>query len=157
MDCVAICGERVPRQVVAASHRLEQSSIRRKYGSKLRVSVGSRFGLSSGDGQVVNHPALVPAALVVNHKQIRDVGEHVDERARIAGICGQAWLWFQYYANGADVRQFAICTRDRQHGCFIEAGNSGSEDIGLKTLGVEHVDCIIDDRLHQQLEWVAGN
>src|SRR5256885_159003 len=101
MDWVAVCRERASRHVVAASHRLEQSTIGGKNGSKLRVSVGPRFGLGARDGQVVDHPALVPPALVVDHEQIRDVSEHVDERTRIVGIGGQAWLWFQYYANAA--------------------------------------------------------
>ena len=68
-------------------------------------------------GEVVDHPPLVPAALVVDDEQRIDVGEDIDEGLRIVGIGRQTRLRLEDDADGADRRKPAIGPGDRQlHG-----------------------------------------
>jgi len=60
---------------------------------------------TGGDAQVVDHPSLVPAALVVDDEQAREIGEHVDEGADVVRIGGQVRLGLDDHPHGTDRRQ----------------------------------------------------
>src|SRR5947209_12244493 len=88
----AIYGEGMAGNIVARADLRQIGSILGKQHAELGMIISACFAVYRSDLLVVNHPSLVPAALVVDHKQVRDVREHVDEGARIVGICRQTGL-----------------------------------------------------------------
>src|SRR5882757_325125 len=60
--------------------------IRGRHRAKLRMAVlAGRRDL--GDGEVMDHPALVPAGFVVDDKESGNIREDIDERSTVLGIC----------------------------------------------------------------------
>src|SRR2546425_12425710 len=77
---IAVSGESVARDVVAAAYGLELGGIRLQDGAELGMAVGPWRVVDGSHGHVMDHPPLIPAALVVDDEQSVDVGEYVDER-----------------------------------------------------------------------------
>jgi hypothetical protein len=75
-------GKDVTRHIIPGTHPREELGIALGYRSELRVPVFARRG-DVGNSDVVDHPPFVPATLVVDDEQRRDVGEHIVERARV--------------------------------------------------------------------------
>ena len=97
----AVAGEDMSRHVVAGPHLLQNLGIALGNRSELRVAVRAR----SGDGwhrDVMDHPALIPAALVVDDEQGGNVGEDIVEGARIVGIGRKPGFGLERNAHGAD-------------------------------------------------------
>ena len=69
--------EDVPRYIVARAHLFEDRRVALGDSSELRMAVGARR-CDLGNGDVVDHPPFIPAALVVDDQQWRDVGENID-------------------------------------------------------------------------------
>jgi hypothetical protein len=67
------------------------------------VAVGAWRG-DGGDRDVVDHPPFIPAALVVDDEHWGNIGENIDERARIRGIGRKTGLGLQDDADGAERR-----------------------------------------------------
>jgi hypothetical protein len=101
----AIGREEVAGHVVAA--RRERRRIGTGHGAECGVAVGPRIG-DRRDDEVVDHPALVPAGLVVDDEKAGDIREDVDERSGIAGIGRQSGLRLERDAHRADRRQTAV-------------------------------------------------
>jgi hypothetical protein len=80
-----IYGENISLHVVACAHFLEDLGIGVGNRPELRMAVPARRG-GGWDCDVVDHPAFIPAALVVDHEHWGDVGKDIDESARIVGI-----------------------------------------------------------------------
>jgi len=97
---VAVSREDMAGNIVTAPQRLQRFGIGGGDGSELRVpaSIPSRRS-NVRHCDVMDHPAFIPAAFVINNKQTRDVGEHVDERLWIIRISWQSRLWFEHDAN----------------------------------------------------------
>ena len=68
MDRVAIDGEHVARHVVAVSHPLENCSVSGQDGAKPGMAIATRCHIDGRYGQIMNHPALIPAAFVIDDK-----------------------------------------------------------------------------------------
>jgi hypothetical protein len=62
---LAVDGENISLHVVTATDSLQDLGVAVGKRSELRVAVGARLG-DGGDGDVVDHPTFIPAALVVD-------------------------------------------------------------------------------------------
>ena len=82
----------------------------------------------------MNHPSLIPAALVVDDEQRVDVGEDIDERLWVRGIGGQSGLWLQHQAHRTHRRQSAIRPGGRQLHWSLTPGNVVVKTFGSKPL-----------------------
>ena len=89
--------------------------------------------------QVMNHPAFVPAALVVDDEQAGDIGKNIDERANIVRIGRQTRFRLHHDANGTDRRQTAIRAGRREHRLIVYAGERLGENVRLETICTEQV------------------
>jgi len=69
--------------------------------SELRVPIGARLG-NGGDGDVMDHPPFIPAALIVDDEQRGNVSEDIVKGTRICWIGRKPRLGFQHDADGAD-------------------------------------------------------
>jgi hypothetical protein len=85
--------EDVARHIGARPHSLEDIGIALGDRSELRVTVLSRSRYV-GNRDVVDHPPFIPAALVVDNKQRRDVRKDVVEGARIVRVSRQPGFGF---------------------------------------------------------------
>ena len=139
MNGLAVHGEDMARHIIAGSHCREDLGIRRENRAELGVAVLARIGIDRCDHKVVDHPTLVPAALVVDDEQSGNIGEDVDERSGIPGIGGQAGLGLERDPHGADRRQPAVAARGGQLRLIVDAGDPGGEDVRLKAGGVQQV------------------
>jgi len=104
----AVRGERGAWNVIAGSHFFQFGRIGRQNRVELGVAIFARSRVHTAHGEVVNHPTLVPAALVVDDEQWIDVSEDIDEGVRIVGIGGQARLGLEDEADRADRRRSTI-------------------------------------------------
>jgi hypothetical protein len=88
----------------------------------------------------VNHPAFVPAGLVVDDEQTRQVGPDIDESFHVVRVGRQAGLGLQRHAHGTDRRQLVIGGIGRRGDCVIvDAREDGREDVRLESRGIEQV------------------
>ena len=86
MRIVAIRREEGAGDIVSGPLHFELGSVCRKNGAELRMSVHPRLAVHGSNPEVVNHPALIPPAFVIDDEQTRHVREDVNERFRIVGI-----------------------------------------------------------------------
>src|SRR5260221_273961 len=100
--------------VIATSHCLKSGGIRGENCSKLRMAIFTWRSIHTRNGEVVDHPAFVPAAFIVDYKHRIDVGEDVDEGTRVVRIGREPGLRFQDYTHGADRGHPAVRAGDRQ-------------------------------------------
>jgi len=98
----------------------------------LRMAIFARSRIHSGHGEVVNHPTLIPAALVVDDKHSGDVSKHVDEGARVVRIGWETGLGFQHSSNCADGRKSAVTASDGQLRVIIYPWKYCREDVRFK-------------------------
>jgi hypothetical protein len=90
-------------------------------------------GLATAGTVMSCHPALIPAALVIDDEHRGNVSEDVDEGARIVGIGRQAGFGFQHDAHRADRGQSAISSGDGQlHVSVVHPGDYGGKDVGFR-------------------------
>ena len=82
---------------------------------------------------------LVPAALVVDHEQRRDVGEHIVERTGVVRVGRQPRLGLQHDAHRADRRQAAIADGYRQLDVIIHPGDYPSKNVRFEAGCVEQI------------------
>ena len=87
----------------------------------------------------MDHPAFVPAALIVDNEQSGNVGEDIDERSWIVGVGGKAGLRLEHDTNCADCGQAAIGAGDRQLCGVIDTGDKCRENIRFKPRCVEQI------------------
>src|ERR1700719_3653410 len=130
--------------VIAGSHFSQFVRIGRQNRTKLGVAIFARSRVDTGHGEVVNHPPLIPAALVVNDEQPRDVRKHVDESTGVVRIGRESRCGFQYDTYCADRRQSgrnisAIGAGDGQLHVVIDSWEDGRENIWLKTASIKKV------------------
>ena len=107
MRTLAVDREDVSCYVVAGTHSLQYLGVALGNRSELRVAVPARRG-DIGDGDVMDHPPFIPATLVVNDEQWRDVGEDIVEGAGVVWIGGKSGLGLQHHTHGAERGQSAI-------------------------------------------------
>ena len=129
---LAIRGEDVASHVVAGAHGRQRVGIGLQKRAELCVAVGAWSIIDGGDRQVVDHPSLVPPALVVDHEQPRDVREYVDERAHVVGIGRQARLGLQDHAHRANGGQAAVGSGRSEHRRVVDAGYQARERVRLE-------------------------
>ena len=134
----AVDGEDMSRHVVAGSHSLENLRVAGGDRSECRTTAGARRG-DQWDGDVVDHPPFIPATLVVDDEQRGDVGEHVVEGTWIIGIGRKPGLGLQDHTHGANRREPAVPSGDRQLNMIVHAGDDGREDIGFEAGRVQQV------------------
>jgi hypothetical protein len=87
----------------------------------------------------VDQPAFIPAGLVVNHEESRDIREDIDEGTCVVRIRRQPWLRFEHQAHCPNCRQAAIRTRGGWCYQVVNALEDGREDIRFKIGGIEKV------------------
>ena len=139
MRWIAVRGEDVARDVVVTAHCGQQVGIGPQNGAELRMAAGTRRVVDWRDCQVMNHPSFIPAALIVNDEQARDVGEYVDERPDVVGIRWQAWLRFKDYTDRANRGQAAIGARGGKHGSVVDARDDARKGVRLKSSRIQQV------------------
>src|SRR5215510_11479740 len=135
---LSVHGKGVAGNVVAASHGFKEGSVRRSDRAELRMAIVA-WGCDIDYIKVMDHPAFVPAALIVDNEQSGNIGEDVDKRSRVSGIGRKTGLGLQYDTNGADGGQAAIGASDRQLCGVIDTRDDGREDVGFKTGCIEQV------------------
>src|SRR5262249_47972766 len=91
---IAVHGKEVAGLIVMSAARANRDGIFWSDGPVLGAAVGSGWS-NTRNLQVVNHPSFIPPGFVVDHKQTGDVGEHVDGRPHILGICRQTCFRLQ--------------------------------------------------------------
>ena len=99
--------------------------------AELGMPIGARRG-DVRDGDIVDHPAFVPAALVVDHEQRRDVGKHIHKCVRVLRIGRQPGLGFEDDADGADGRQTAVSAGHGELHVVVDPGHDRGEHVWLK-------------------------
>src|SRR5437764_1397398 len=139
MGCVPIYGEVIARHVVPGSHRFKKCCVFRQDGPKLSVSIAAWLAADTRNLQIVNHPAFIPTAFIVDYKHIRDIGEYVDKRFGIIWVGGEAGLGFQDQAHGSYSGKTTIATSNCELHVVVDAGETGGEHIGLETRSVEKI------------------
>src|SRR5262245_57375914 len=88
----------------------------------------------------MNHPAFIPAALIVDHEEVGDICKYINESPRIVWICWQTRLWFHNQTYGTKSLQAAICfIRCCWSYAIIDPWKDGRKDIRLKPVCVEQV------------------
>jgi hypothetical protein len=102
VDRASVYSKDVTGNVIATPHFLQLGGIRRQNRTKLCMAICAWRRINTRNGEVVDHPTLVPATFVVNDKHWVDVGKHVDEGTRIVGIGRKAGFGFQHNPNCAD-------------------------------------------------------
>ena len=115
------------------------------------MAVRARCVVHRGNPQVMDHPPLVPAALVVNNEKPGDVGEDVDERLDVVGVGRQTRLGLQNHAYGAEGGQTAIGSSRGEHGGVVDSRYQAGERIGLEAGCVKQV--ILEELAGLGLEW----
>ncbi|ABF88336.1 putative lipoprotein [Myxococcus xanthus DK 1622] len=135
---LAIDGEEVAGHVVATSHLRQQCGVVRGDGPVDRAAVLARL-VDFRHAQVVNHPPLVPAALVVDDEKTRDVRDDVDERSRVIRVDREPLLGLQDEAHRSNRRKIAVGARGGEHRRVVDARDERGEDVGLEVVGVEEV------------------
>src|SRR5215510_15477561 len=100
-DRLSVHGKGVAGNVVAASHGFKGGGVRRSDRAELRMAIVA-WGRDIDYIKVMDHPAFVPAALIVDDEQSRNIGEDIDKCSRIVGICGKTGLGLQHDTNCAD-------------------------------------------------------
>src|SRR5262245_8920826 len=111
MRILAVDGEEVARNAVVSPHSGQLYGVRGRDLPELRTPLRVRRG-DIRHPQVVNHPPLIPATLVVDHEQAADVREDIDERAWIIGIAWQARLRLQSHAHRAESGEATVRSPD---------------------------------------------
>src|SRR5262249_35553462 len=89
--------------------------------------------------QIVNHPALVPAGLVVDYEKARDIREKINGGSNIVGTRGQACLWLQDDAHRADSWQLAVRPSRSRFGSIVNAWDYRSEHVWFETGSIEQI------------------
>ena len=84
------------------------------------------------NSDVVNHPPLIPTTFIVDNEHRGDVGEDIDEGARISGIGRKPGLGLQHDAHSADRLQPAVCPGDRKLRMVIDPGDPFGKYVGLE-------------------------
>src|SRR5258706_9196623 len=148
MHYIAIPGEDVSGSIIAASHPGERGGILCGNCAELRAaSIRSARG-DRRNYYVMNHPSLVPARFIVDDEQPGDIGEHIDECARVIGIGRQAGLGLKDHTHSANRRQIMIGSGGSRRDAVINARNCCSEDIGFEM-------CCIEKVVLKELTWVV--
>src|SRR5262245_54633184 len=112
---VAVHGKDLAGHVMVSAHRLEGSRISRCNGAELGAATRERRSHRC-NAQVMDHPAFVPTALVVDYKKATDIGEDIDEGAYVIWVRRKPRLGFQHHPYGTDCGQAAVSTGRGQHG-----------------------------------------
>ena len=102
VDSLSVHGKGVARNVVAASHGFKGCSVSVGDRTELRMAVGRTWRRNIRHVKVVNHPAFVPATLIIDYEQSGNIGEDIDKRPRVVGIGRKTGLGLQHDTNGAD-------------------------------------------------------
>src|ERR1700676_2102250 len=89
--------------------------------------------------EIVNHPTLIPPALVVDDKQRRDVREDVYKCFRITRVGWQPGLKLENHADGSKCRQAAVASRGGELCGIVDAGKNLRKDVGFKAFRVEQI------------------
>jgi hypothetical protein len=130
---VAVHREDISRHVIARTHYCQDVRVCLCHGAERAVRDGRHR-------QVADHPAFVPSCLVIDHKEARDVCEHVDEGTRIVWVRRQSLLGLQNQPHGANCRQAAVREVGSGRNRFvIDSWDLRSEDVGLKFRCIEEI------------------
>src|SRR5262249_48170044 len=86
-------------------------------------------------------------------KQTGDVGEHVDGRANIIGICRQTRFGLQNYSHGTNRGQLPVGPCGGWFCALVDARHDRGEDILLETGGVLQV---VLKELTRFIRFIAG-
>ena len=124
------------RNVVSRTHCPKGCSVPGRDRTELRALIRASQ-CHTRHSQVVDQPGLVPARLVVDNKQSRDVSENVNGRSDVIGICRFARFRFQNDSHGSDGRQPAVGSGGGAFGGVVDPRDNVGEDVRLKTGGVE--------------------
>src|SRR5207245_10149381 len=135
---VAVGGEDLTGHVVVAPHRSEGGRVGGRDRCELRVTVCAWLRHRRYH-QIVDHPSFVPAALVVDDEESRDVGENVDEGSDVIGIGRQAGLGLEDDSDSADGGEITVGTSNGQHRLVVHARYSRGEDVPLEALCIKDV------------------
>ena len=139
MRSLAVDREDVSGHIVAGAHPLQDVGVALRERSELRVTALARSG-DIEDGDVMEHPPFIPATLVVNDEQWRDVGEDIVEGAGVVWIGGKSGLGLQHHTHGAERGQSAISPGGGQlHVAVIHPGDYGGKDVALETARLQQV------------------
>jgi hypothetical protein len=103
---------------------------------KLGMPVGPRHRIDHRNRQVMDHPAFVPPAFVVDDEQAGNIGEDVDEGIRIVRIRWQPRLGLQHEAHGSHCRQSTVAAGYAQLSMVVDPRENLREYIGLKAAGI---------------------
>jgi len=87
----------------------------------------------------VDHPPLVPAALVVDDEHRIDVGEDIDEGVRIVGIGGQARLGLEDETDHADRRLSTIAPGYRQLYVIVDSRDKRREHVRFEPGRIQEI------------------
>src|SRR5215813_14640483 len=98
MGCVPVGGKEIARYIVVRTESTNRCSVFGRDCPVLCTTLAARWR-DPRHFQVVNHPAFVPARLVVDNEQSRDVRKQVNGSAHIVGISWQARLWLKCDSN----------------------------------------------------------
>jgi hypothetical protein len=134
----SVDSEDVARHIVAGAHSLQYLGVALGNRSELCVAVLAR-SRNIGDRDVVDHPPFIPAALVVDDEQRRNVSEDTLKARGLFGSVGSPGFGLQDNTHGANSLQSAIRAGDGQLHVVIHAGEYGGKDVGLETGRVQQV------------------
>lgn len=107
---------------------------------KLRWAAIAQQSGNRRHDEVVDHPAFLPARFTVDDEQPGNVGENVDEGARIVAVGGQPGFWFYYQTDGSDGRLTAVrLVSGSPHRVVNDSGDPSGEGVRLKAVGIEQM------------------
>src|SRR5689334_10902572 len=138
MRRIAIRGEEIAGHIIVRTDGANRCRILRCNCPVLRTTVGARWG-DSRHPQVVNHPAFVPARLVVNHEQSRDVRKQIYSRTHIVGISRKTRLWLKCDSNRTDGPQLAVGPGSGWFGTVVYAGHYCGKDVWFEASCIEQI------------------
>src|SRR5436309_9729220 len=137
--CIAVASEDCADDVVVVTHGLYGGRVGGGNHAEVRAASGERLRVRWCDAQVVDHPALVPAALIVDDEKQGDVRKDIDEGANVIRVRRKAGFGLQNLADGTDGRQTAVGPGRGQHRGVIDAGKKLGEGVRLEAVRIEQV------------------
>src|SRR5215470_6975549 len=103
------------------------------------MTIGTWGVIDGGDSQIMDHPALIPATLVVNYEKAGDVGKHIDKGTDVIGVCRQVRLRFKDDTNRANRGQATSGSCSSEHCGVVDALEYCGERIRLKACRIQQV------------------
>src|SRR5215472_2669907 len=136
MDLLAVSSEDSTGHIVATPHGFQRGGVGSGDLAELRVATPVRTRRASiRDGKIVDHPALVPAAFVVDDEQSGDIGKDINGSPRVVSVPrGAVVVGLHYQPHRSHRGQATVGGIGRRSGDggVVDTRNNAGENIQLK-------------------------